>query len=148
MNNSLSTCTEVFKMNIKLQDMRDRLNLFEGIVIGIYGNWLISLLDKITFSRILVLYGISFDYLQPLSLLLSFSTLLILFAYSIFAPHVVTRRFWAIVGVGHLVGNYGALWVEGYTLKFAFFYVVGLVLFTILYYFETVRIRMSEEQKA
>lgn len=135
-------------MNIKLQDMRDRINLFEGIVIGIYGNWLISLLDKITFSRVLVLYGISFDYLQPLSLLLSFSTLLILFGYSIFVPHVVTRGFWALVGAGHLVGNFGALWVEGYTFKFAFFYVVGFVLFTILYYFESFRIRMDKEHKA
>lgn len=40
------------------------LDLVEGIVIGIYGNWLISLVDKINFENIpidgLILLGISF----------------------------------------------------------------------------------------
>jgi len=99
-------------MYTKLQDERDRLNLFEGIVIGIYGNWLISLLDKITFTRVFVIFGISLGWLQPLSLFLSFFSLLILFSYSIFAPHVVTKKFWALVGIGHHVGNLGVIWVE------------------------------------
>jgi len=119
----------------------ERLDLFEGIVIGIYGNWLISLVDKITFTRVLVLFGITLWGYQPICLVLSFAFLLLLVGFSIFRPNLVTIRSVLVLSVGHFVGNWCALYVEGFTIKNTFFLVIGTLLFCVIYICELIRVR-------
>ena len=88
-------------------ELLDRLNLFEAVVIGIYGNWLIDLLDKVIFEKEIWIFGF---YYQPLCMVTSLITLFFLFVYSIFAPELVTRRFGFILGYGHAIANLGAIW--------------------------------------
>jgi hypothetical protein len=117
------------------QDGLGRLNLFEGIVIGIYGNWLISFVDKLSFGEVLVWY-------QPLCIFSSFFSLLLLFAFSIFRPRVVTRSFGFLLGFCHVVANFGALYAEGLAdmLDLKVFYWLGVALFLLIYIVEIRRV--------
>ena len=129
------------------QERLNRMNLFEALVIGIYGNWLISLVDKVSFLKEPNVFGVVFIGYQVMSVGLSFATLLILFAFSIFRPDTVTRWFGLILGVGHVTGNYGALWMEGWTTPLYIFYLIGLVLFCIIYSVELTRVRISRNNR-
>ena len=115
-----------------------RMNLFEGVVIGIYGNWLISFIDKISFE-----FAVYQGLYQSLCVGGSFATLLMLFAFSIFRPALVTRRTGFILALGHAVGNYGALWAEGWTTKLHTFYWIGTFLFAIIYFIELQRVAQA-----
>lgn len=121
------------------QENIDRINLFEGVVIGIYGNWLISLLDKISFEKKGQFAG---SWYQPLCIITSFSTILLLFAFSIFRPEFINKRMGFLLGFGHAVANIGALWVEGMTSKMWFFSLVGTFLFYIIFIIEMQRVRI------
>jgi len=123
-----------------------RLNLFEGVVIGIYGNWLISLLDKVSFEKDVWPFGI---WYQPMCILLSTSTLLLIFAFSIFKPAETTGRFWFVLEIGHAVGNYGALWSEGLLTspRLMIFLFIGIVMFYIIYYIEVLKVRIGQEAR-
>jgi len=125
---------------------RDRLSLFEGIIIGIYGNWLISLLDKISFTKVTVIFDIVFWWYQPTCMILSFSCLILLVFFSIFRPHLVTRRLVFTLATGHFVGNYAGLWAEGFTIKTLFFLLIGTFLFFILYFIEIERMRIGRRE--
>lgn len=125
------------------QDMLNRMNLFEALVIGIYGNWLISFVDKISFLKFPISLNVfSWGY-QIVCVALSFATLLILFAYSIFAPNAVTRWFGPLLGFGHIVGNYGALYAEEFTMPLIVFFSIGVALFLVIYIIELRRIRLT-----
>lgn len=63
------------------QERLNRMNLFEAVVIGIYGNWLISLVDKVSFLKEPNVFGVVFIGYQVMAVGLSFATLLILFAF-------------------------------------------------------------------
>lgn len=119
----------------------DKLSIFEGIVIGIYGNWLISLLDKITFSRVPVFLGVVLWYYQAVCLVFSFACLLLLVGFSVFRPDSTTRLFVALMSIGHIVGNWCILYFEEFTLKNIVFLLVGVFLFFTLYACELYRIR-------
>jgi hypothetical protein len=121
-------------------------DLFEGIVIGIYGNWLISFIDKISFLREPIVLGVVFIGYQIMAVGLSFATLLILFAFSMFRPDTVTRWFGFVLGVGHVVGIFGALFAEGFTISLTVFYCIGVILFLIIYTLELRRVRMSRRK--
>jgi len=125
-----------------LANQERRLDLFEGLVIGIYGNWLISFADKISFEKFLVWY-------QPLCVALSFFTLIVLFAFSMFRPKLVTEWFGFIIGFGHLVGNCGALLAEGLLQKndLKVFFSIGSVLFLIIYSIELQRIVQARKER-
>jgi len=112
--------------------------LFEAVVFGIYGNWLISFLDKISFEEVMVWY-------QPLCVGVSFASLLMLFSFSIFRPNLVTRWFGFMMGFAHAIGNYGALWAEGlqHHINLNVFFWVGFALFGIIYLIELQRIRQA-----
>ena len=123
------------------------MNLFEGVVIGIYGNWLISFVDKISFLKFPIIGNVfSWGY-QIICVALAFATLLLLFASSIFRPDVVTRWYAIILGVGHVVGICGALWAEGWTIPLLVFYWIGVVLFCIIYSIELQRVRVGRRNK-
>lgn len=100
----------------------ERVNIFEGVIIGLYGGWIISLVDKISFEKNVWFLGLLY---QPLCMFISFLTLLLLFAYSLFAPRFMTRRRAFLLGFGHVMGNYCALYAEGWTNKLTAFFWIG-----------------------
>jgi hypothetical protein len=126
----------------------NRLNLFEALVFGIYGGWLISFVDKISFAKYPVNFNIFGGAYQTVCVVLAFSCLLILFAYSIFRPDIATNRFVLILYSGHIVGIFGALYPEGYTIPNTVFFFIGMTLFFIIYVIELQRIRIGRRNRA
>jgi len=122
----------------------NRLTIFEALVLGIYGNWLISLLDKVSFEKSVWIFGI---WYQSLCISLSFLTLIVLVGYSIFAPMFLTTRFGFILGFGHVAGNYGALWAEGFTWFTHFFFWLGTFLFLGIYIIELRRAAITRRRQ-
>jgi len=133
--------------HMRLEEMLNRLNLFEAVIFGLYGGWLISLVDKISFSDRIV--GFFFTVLgtpswvyQGSCLGLSFVTLLLLFGFSMFKPNFMTRRMAFVLGFGHIAGNYAVLWAEGLTSRLVIFWAIGTCLFFIIYAIELRRVRI------
>jgi hypothetical protein len=79
----------------------DQMNLFEGIIIGIYGNWLISLIDKISFTTPLIVGGYSLPWFQPFLIMLSIACLISLIAVGIFGGKLETHWEVLTLGLGH-----------------------------------------------
>ena len=129
------------------EDRLNRLNLFEALVFGIYGNWLISFLDKISFTKFPSIFNIFGEGYQIVCVGLSFSCLLILFAYSIFRPNAATKWFIMILYLGHVVGIYGAFFVEGLTIPNTVFLLIGFTLFAIIYLIELQRIKIGRRNR-
>jgi len=125
-----------------------RLNLFEGIIIGIYGNWLISLLDKISFTKALVIGETQFWYYQPFCIATSFVCLLLLVGIGVLKEQLLTRGLVVTLAFGHLTANSAAFFVEGYTFSNSFFLAIGILLFWLIYTSELVRSREVDRRKA
>jgi hypothetical protein len=123
-----------------------RLNLFEGIVIGIYGNWLISFLDKISFKALAIGEAQYWSY-QPFCIAFSFVCLLLLVGIGVLKEHLLTRGLIVILAVGHFLGNWAAFYVEGYTFSNGFFLAIGTLLFLLIYFSELVRLREIDRRK-
>ncbi|WP_455276341.1 hypothetical protein [[Eubacterium] cellulosolvens] len=119
----------------------DRLNLFEGIIIGIYGNWLISLIDKISFTMPLIIAGHSLFWFQPVLFILSITCLIALVAIGVFGGKLETRWEVVILGMGHFIPICASFYVEELILKDYFFFSVGGILFLIIYTTEFSRAR-------
>jgi hypothetical protein len=120
----------------------ERLVLFEGIILGIYGNWLISLVERISYKPFAVLGPLA-DWYQPYCLLASFGCLSLLVALGVFQPKYLSRWLVALTAVGHVSANYAVLYVEGVNLENAVFFLIGAVLFFLIYLVELVRIKES-----
>jgi hypothetical protein len=122
----------------------DRLNLFEAVVFAIYGNWLISFLtDKISFSKYPLNFNIFGIWYQEVCVALAFASLLILFAFSIFRPDALSRKLLFILYIGHIIGIYGAFFVEEWSKANLIFMYIGFVLFWITFGIEVRRISLS-----
>ena len=126
----------------------DRLPLFEGIIMGIYGNWLISAVDKITFTQVLVVLGYPLWWYQQLCMICSFAFLILLVGLGAFRPRQIFRTRWAvpyywILGVGHLVFILCALYVEGLSPRNLFFFAMGCILFFTIYSCELIGLRRN-----
>lgn len=119
----------------------DRLSLFEGIIIGIYGNWLISLIDKISFTTPLIIGGYSLSWFQPFLIIFSIACLISLLAIGIFGGKLETRWEVVILGMGHFIPICASFYVEELILKDYFFFSVGGILFLIIYTTEFSRAR-------
>lgn len=63
----------------------------------------------------------------------SFFNIFLLFSYSIFRPALMTPRFAVILGLGHVIGIYGALWAEGIIFYTYLFYYLGVLHFVIIF---------------
>lgn len=126
----------------------NRLNLFEGIVIGIYGNWLISFVDKISFTKELVIGQTNYWLYQPTCIVFSFVCLLLLVGIGVLKEDLLSRGLIAILAVGHVVGNWAAFYVEGYSFSNTFFLFIGIFLFLLIYMSELVRLREVDRRKA
>jgi hypothetical protein len=127
----------------------DRLNLFEAVVFAIYGNWLIALVtEKISFMRYPLVYNIFGIWYQEICIALAFSCLIILFAFSIFNPIRVNKRLLLILYIGHVIGIYGAFFVEDITNKSnVIFFLIGLTLFFLTFFLELKRIQLHRINK-
>jgi len=129
------------------EDRLNRLNLFEALVFGIYGNWLISFIDKISFLKFPVSFNIFFWSYQFVCVALAFSSLLLLFGFSIFRPNETSKLFMYIMYLGHAIGIFGAFTVEGWTVSNLSFYFIGLTLFLIIFLIEGKRVRIQRESQ-
>ena len=112
----------------------DFLLFLEGIAIGIYGNWLISLIEKIDFERI--------DVLNLMILSLSFSAFVGYFIYLTLGNSKLTTFHVNIFFLGH----YGC-WLIAYlsfgkgdVFERVFFSFLGVLFFMLVYFAEKRRI--------
>jgi len=126
---------------------RDRLLLFEGIIIGIYGNWLISLIDKISFTKNLIISGIEIPFVQPILILISFACLILLIAIEIFQPRLLTRWSVAIIANIHWVTYWFVLLGEDTAPKTIMFLLIGILLYMMIYFCEAYRAGRIERSK-
>jgi len=125
----------------------DALTLFEGILIGIYGNWLVSFIDKITFTKSLDFFGISLWLYQPLCILFSFACLILLVGLGIFRRKELTPYNVMIIAIGHFIGLWASLYVEGFTFHNLFFLSIGGILFFLIYASEITEVKQIKRRK-
>jgi len=121
--------------------------LFEGIMIGIYGNWLISLIEKISFTTPLIVGDYSWTWFQPFLIILSMVCLISLIAIGVFGGKHETRLEVIIFGLGHFAPICISLYAEGLILKDFFFLGIGGLLFIMIYASELLRVRQMEKTK-
>ena len=124
-----------------------RLSLFEGIVIGIYGNWLISFVDRISFTKALVIGDTQYWLYQPIAIGFSFACLLLLVGIGVLKEHLLTRGLVFTLAVGHFAANWATFYVEGYTFSNGFFLAIGTLLFLLIYTSELSRLREINRRK-
>ena len=133
-----------------MAEAREGLALFEGIIMGIYGNWLISAVDKITFTNVLIFLGNPLWWYQLVCMISSFASLIALLGLGVFRPRWLFRNRWvsrlyiAVLASGHLLFIYCALYVEGFSFQNFLFFVIGCMLFFLIYISELRRLRRNE----
>nr|KXH71744.1 MAG: hypothetical protein AM325_02600 [Candidatus Thorarchaeota archaeon SMTZ1-45] len=115
----------------------EQLMLFEGIVIGIYGNWLITLIQQITFTAILV-------NLQIILTLVSLSSLIVLLAIGVFGGRLENHYVVLLLAFLHFIPICITLAMESLLIPDAFFLVIGGILFSMIYMAEHTRARAAE----
>jgi hypothetical protein len=134
---------------VSLRQRIDRLNIFEAVVFGIYGNWLISFLDTLTLNNIeITMWGIPVPYFQAFNLAFAFTALFIFFGYAVFRPNQVTGKFASIMGVAHIVGIWATMVFEVMTIKFGLFYWLGIGLYLVLFITEGKRVKWTRRKIA
>jgi len=111
----------------------ENISLFEGIIIGLYGNWLISLIDKISFTQPLKNGGLSISWFQPFLFLISILSLIGLIAIGIFGGRLETRKEVSILSIFHILPIGLSFYLENLLLKDLFFLSIGGILFAIIY---------------
>jgi hypothetical protein len=117
-------------------EMRRNLDLYEGIIIGIYGNFLIALVDKIDFGAI--------PLFDTALLFVSYLAFIIYFIYQISAEHPMTA-FWMniLLLAFHYYGWLSAYLIQGITIERVFFSFVGVLLFGALFSAERKRTKST-----
>jgi hypothetical protein len=123
----------------------ENISLFEGIIIGLYGNWLISLIDKISFTQPLKIGEIIISWFQPFLFLVSILSLIGLIAIGIFGGRLETRKEVLILSIFHILPIGISFYLENLLLKDLFFLSIGGILFAIIY--STEYLRAKEKSK-
>lgn len=126
-----------------------RLDLFEVVVFGLYGNWLITFLsDKISFEKFPIGLNVFGSWYQDVCVGLAFGCLLLLFGLSVFRPDLT--RWWSlfIIYMGHTASIFMAFVVEGMTKSNLIFMAIGLVLFYLTFIIELRRIKINKQTSA
>jgi hypothetical protein len=124
----------------------NRWNIFEALLFGIYGNWLIAFLDKVSFLRVPINLNIFGFWYQSVCVGLAFFCLPLLFYISIFKSKETKRSFILVLYFGHLIGILGALFVEQWTISLLAFYLIGAALFIVIYYIQIIRIKIQKRK--
>jgi hypothetical protein len=137
-------------VSIKMSDSNENVALFEGIIIGLYGNWLISLIDKISFTQPLRIGGLVIQWFQPFLFLVSILSLIGLLAIGIFGGRLETRIEVLVLSIFHVFPIGLSFYLEDLLLKDFFFLAIGGILFAIIYSTEYLKAKrpqkMSKEQ--
>jgi hypothetical protein len=110
----------------------DQLMLFEGIIIGIYGNWLVSLIQLITFSAVLLIHQIAL-------ILLSLLSLVILLAVGVFGGKWENHYVVLVLAFLHYVPLCISLLLQNPPIQDLFFLLIGGILFSMIYMAEYAR---------
>ena len=125
----------------------DRHSLFEGIIIGIYGNWLISLIEMISFTEPLVIGTLSLVWFQPFLIILSILCLIALVAIGIYGGKLETHWEVILLAIGHFTPISISLYVEGLIIQDIFFLAIGAPLFSMIYVVEYMRAKRAEKTR-
>ena len=125
----------------------NRWSLFEALLFGIYGNWLITFLDKVSFLRAPIYLNIFGFWYQSVCVGLAFFCLPLLVYLSIFKPMQTRRSYILIAYLGHFVGILGALSVESWTISLLIFYLIGVAFFIAIYVIQVIRIGIQKKIK-
>ena len=121
-------------LDSKKYHLLSSISLFEGIIIGIYGNWLISTIMLISFTSTAV-------WLQILLVCISILSLIALLWIGVVGGKLETRPEVIFLAIGHYIPLGIALIIEKRDLSDIFQLLLGGVLFAIIYYTEYVRAR-------
>lgn len=121
--------------------------LFQGIIIGSYGNWLMSLIEKISFTTPLIVGDYSWTWFQPFLIILSLVCLISLIAIGVFGGKHETCVEVIILCLGHFTPICVSLYAEGFILKDFFFLGIGGLPFFMVYTSELSRVRHMERNK-
>ncbi len=105
-----------------------------------------SFLDRITFDKTINVFGCELWFYQPLCVVFSFICLIALISIGVFKEKWLTRTLVYSLYLGHIVGNYAALFVEGFTFKNFFFLGIGIILFFLIYLSEIMRMRETKRR--
>lgn len=125
---------EIENTESKKMHLLSSISLFEGIIIGIYGNWLISAIILISFTSSVV-------WLQILLVSISILSLIALLWIGVIGGKLETRPEVIILAIGHYFPLCASLVIERRDVSDIFQLVIGGVLFAIIYYTEYVRAR-------
>ena len=118
---------------IKSNEAENRLSLFEGVIIGIYGNWLVTLIQMISFISPLII-------IQTILATISLLSLVALVAVGIFGGKLGNKFEVVILSIGHFLPICITLIMERLLIQDAFFLFVGGLIFFMLFYAEYVRV--------
>jgi len=117
-----------------MQIRRLNLDFLEGIIIGIYGNWLISLIDKINFETLSPLYIVFLS--------VSFTVFAWLFIWTIVKGHPISFGKTIVVLAVHFSFWFIPYTIQGvFSIEKSFFSFVGATLFLALIFAEMARTR-------
>ncbi|MFX0086043.1 MAG: hypothetical protein ACFFAU_10225 [Candidatus Hodarchaeota archaeon] len=104
------------------EEIESRLALFEGIIIGIYGNWLVSLIQMKSFLSPLII-------VQSILTIISLSSFVVLLAIRIFGSRLESPIEVFILSCGHFLPICITLIIERLLIQDAFFLMIGGILF-------------------
>ena len=121
------------------EEIENRLLLFEGIIIGIYGNWLVTLIQMISFTSNLII-------LQSFLTLISLGSLIALLAVGIFGSRLESRFEVVFLSCGHFFPICITLMLERLLIQDAFFLMIGGILFIMIYFSEFKRVKRRRKK--
>ncbi|MCJ7648791.1 MAG: hypothetical protein MUP85_09285 [Candidatus Lokiarchaeota archaeon] len=121
------------------EEIENRLLLFEGIIIGIYGNWLVTLIQMISFTSNLII-------LQSFLTLISLGSLIALLAVGIFGSRLESRFEVVFLSCGHFLPICITLMLERLLIQDAFFLMIGGILFIMIYFSEFKRVKRRRKK--
>jgi hypothetical protein len=124
----------------QVSQKNDQLMLFEGIIIGIYGNWLVSLIQLLTFPPAIVIAQVSLT-------LISLFSLVILLAIGVFGGRWENHYIVLVLTIFHYFPLCISLALERFQVQDAFFLLMGGVLFFMVYIAEYIRAKDVERAR-
>lgn len=118
----------------------EQLMLFEGIVLGIYGNWLVTLIQLVSFTATLVDVQIALA-------LVSLVSLIALLAVGVFGGKLENHYVVLLLAFLHFIPLCITLAMERLLPQDAFFLIIGGILFSMIYMAEHARARNVERMR-
>jgi hypothetical membrane protein len=118
----------------------EQLMLFEGIVLGIYGNWLVTLIQLVSFTATLIAIQVALS-------LVSLVSLIALLAIGVFGGKLENHYVVLMLAFLHFIPLCITLAMERLLIQDAFFLMIGGILFSMIYMAEHTRARNVERMR-